>query len=398
MTIKANTGLPRILLASLLMVTMLTNSHAEAPFINPGDDEQHLGSPDNQLFWTPEQQVASYRNMEKISPVRQIESGENRLELPYDLVDLDKVEVRHDGQVLTIDGYFDKQSVAGLLVIKDGKIAYERYGLGNDENSKWISYSVAKSVVSMLIGAAIKDGYIRNVDESVTDYLPQLKGSSYDQSSIRNILQMASGVEWDEDYADPEADINRATWATLDMYEYLRNKPRDNAPGKTFNYNTAETNLAGTLLRSAIGNNLATYLSEKIWRPFGMESDAWWVLTEPGGGEFGGCCISATLRDYGRIGLFALNNGKLSDGTEVLAPDWMKESTTPSRGYAGYGYFWWLTDEAVFTAIGIFGQGIYINREQNVVIALHSARPVADNEGDWALQDALYAALTDALK
>ena len=108
-------------------------------------------------------------------------------------------------------------------------------------------------------------------------------------------------------------------------------KPRDNAPGKTFNYNTAETNLAGTLLRSAIGNNLATYLSEKIWRPFGMESDAWWVLTEPGGGEFGGCCISATLRDYGRIGLFALNNGKLSDGTEVLAPDWMKESTTPSR-------------------------------------------------------------------
>ena len=143
------------------MVTMLTNSHAEAPFIDPGDDEKHLGSPDNQLFWTPEQQVASYRNMEKISPVRQIESGENRLELPYDLVDLDKVEIRHDGQVLTIDEYFDKQSVAGLLVIKDGKIAYERYGLGNDENSKWISYSVAKSVVSMLIGAAIKDGYIR---------------------------------------------------------------------------------------------------------------------------------------------------------------------------------------------------------------------------------------------
>ena len=222
--------------------------------------------------------------------------------------------------------------------------------------------------------------------------------SSYDQSSIRNMLQMASGVEWNEDYADPEADVNRATWATLDMYEYLRHKPRGNTPGEIFNYNTAETNLAGTLLCSAIGNNLSTYLSEKIWQPFGMEADAWWVLTEPGGGEFGGCCISATLRDYGRIGLFALNNGKLADGTEVLAPNWMTESTSPSKGYAGYGYFWWLTNEAVFTAVGIFGQGIYINREQNVVIALHSARPVADDDNDWAWQDALYAALTNALR
>ncbi len=396
MTIKSDARL-RWTLVPLLLMTM-TASRAQAPFIEPADDEKHFGSPDNQLFWTPEQQVASYRNMDKISPVRRIIAGKNPLELPYARVDLDKVEIRHDGQVLTTDEYFERQSVAGLLVIKDGKIAYERYGLGNDENSKWISYSVAKSVVSMLIGAAVKDGYIRNVDESVSDYLPRLKGSSYDQSSIRNILQMASGVEWNEDYADPEADINRATWATLDMYEYLRHKPRENAPGETFNYNTAETNLAGTLLRSAIGNNLATYLSEKIWQPFGMESDAWWVLTEPGGGEFGGCCISATLRDYGRIGLFALNEGRLADGTEVLAPGWMTDSTTPSKAYAGYGYFWWLTDDTVFTAIGIFGQGIYINREENVVIAIHSARPVADNEGDWALQDALYAALTDALK
>ncbi|MGI9262592.1 MAG: serine hydrolase domain-containing protein [Woeseiaceae bacterium] len=398
MLTKPGARVLRTIFALPLITTLLTTTYADAPYIDPADDENHLGSPDNQLFWTPEQQVASYRNMEKISPTRRISAGENVLQLPYDLVDLGMVNIRHNGQVLTTNEYFEQQSVAGLLVIKDGKIAYERYGLGNDENSKWISYSVAKSVVSMLIGAAIRDGYIRNVDESVTNYLPRLKGSSYDQSSIRNILQMASGVEWNEDYADPEADINRAAWATLDMYEYLRHKPRDHSPGELFNYNTAETNLAGTLLRSAIGNNLSTYLSEKIWRPFGMESDAWWVLTEPGGGEFGGCCISATLRDYGRIGLFALNDGTLPDGTEVLAPDWMKDSTVPSKGYGGYGYFWWLTDETVFSAIGIFGQGIYINREQNVVIALHSARPVADDDADWALQDALYAALTDALK
>ena len=178
----------------------------------------------------------------------------------------------------------------------------------------------------------------------------------------------------------------------------MRNKPRDEVPGDVFNYNTAETNLAGTLLRSAIGNNLSSYLSEKIWKPFGMECDAFWNLTEQGGGEFGGCCINATLRDYGRIGLFALANGRLADGTQVLPPGWMQESTMQSKGYRGYGYFWWLTAEDIYAAIGIFGQGIYINRRENVVIALHSARGVASKDLDWELQDALYAALTAAIK
>jgi CubicO group peptidase (beta-lactamase class C family) len=178
----------------------------------------------------------------------------------------------------------------------------------------------------------------------------------------------------------------------------LRHKPREAAPGEVFNYNTAETNLAGTLLRFAIGNNPSTYLSEKIWKPFGMESDAVWNLTEQGGGEFGGCCINATQRDYGRIGLFALADGRLDDGTQILPEGWMRESTLPSKGYAGYGYFWWLTAEDIFTAVGVFGQGIYINREENIVIALHSARGVASKESDWDLQDALYAALTNAIK
>ncbi|HEY5644516.1 MAG TPA: serine hydrolase, partial [Pseudomonadales bacterium] len=168
--------------------------------------------------------------------------------------------------------------------------------------------------------------------------------------------------------------------------------------GDKFNYNTAETNLAGTLLRSAIGNNLSTYLSEKIWTPFGMEADAYWQLTEPGGGEFGGCCISATLRDYGRIGLFALHGGKLADGTAVLADGWMGDSVAPSKGFDGYGYFWWLYPGAVYEATGIFGQGIYIDPARNVVIALHSAREHASREEDWALQNALYGALAEAVR
>ncbi len=182
------------------------------------------------------------------------------------------------------------------------------------------------------------------------------------------------------------------------LYEYLRDLPRNSTPGEAFNYNTAETNLVGNLLRSAIGNNLATYLEEKIWKPFGMGEAANWVLTEPGGGEFGGSRISATLRDFGRIGLFALGNGQLADGTQVLPASWMDESTSPSRGNAGYGYLWWLNPNGSYHANGIFGQGIYINPQENIVIALHSARPDASNGADSALQDALYAALVDMLK
>jgi|TARA_B100000809_G_scaffold167584_1_gene164930 CubicO group peptidase (beta-lactamase class C family) len=383
---------------STCLLFSVSLGYAQAPFIDPADDEKHFGPSDNILFWTPEQQVAGYRNSEKISDTRRVSSGNGVLSLPYARVDLSDVLIQVENVSMTVDEYFMEQSVAGLLVIKDGDILYERYGLGNTEDSKWISFSVSKSLVSMLMGAAIQDGYIESVDEKITDYLPRLKGSSYDQSSIKNVLQMSSGVAWNEDYADPQSDVARVSWGTTELYEYLRHKPRDNAPGDVFNYNTAETNLAGTLLRAAIGNNLSTYLTEKIWKPFGMESDAVWNLTEAGGGEFGGCCINAILRDYGRIGLFALGDGRLADGTEVLAPGWMQESTRPSKGFSGYGYFWWLTAQDIFRATGVFGQGIYINREANVVIAIHSARGDASKDSDWALQEALYAAITVAIK
>jgi CubicO group peptidase (beta-lactamase class C family) len=381
-----------------LVLMGAATGYAQAPTLDPAVDAKHLGPPWGFLFWTPEQQVAGYRNIDKVFPTRKIAAGGEPFPLPVDLVDLDDVQIRHDDIAMTVDEYFTRQSVAGLLVIKNGTIVYERYGLGNTEDSRWVSFSVAKSVVSLLIGAAIKDGHIQSVDEKVTDYLARLKGSSYDQATVRNLMQMASGVEWNEDYADPRSDVNRATYPTLLLYEYLRHKPVAAPPGERFNYNTAETNLAGTLLRSAIGNNLSTYLSEKIWRPFGMEAEANWMLTEPGGGENGGCCISATLRDYGRIGLFALANGRLADGARVLPEGWMEESTSPSEGYDGYGYLWWLMGDGVYRASGIFGQGIYVNPTENVVIAIHSARPVASRREDWQLHLAMYGAIADALK
>jgi CubicO group peptidase (beta-lactamase class C family) len=384
------------LLTGCLLVAA-TLSAQQAPFIDPADDARHFGDPEFTLFWTPPQQVAGYRNMDKLVPVREIRAGHRPQPLPEKPADLDAVSIPHEGADLTVADYLERQSVAGLLVIKDGAIVYERYRLGNDRGTRWISYSVAKSVVSMLVGAAIRDGYIASVDEKVSDYLPRLKGSAYDQATLRDILQMASGVAWDETYDDPDSDVNQVNWNTLALYDYLNDKPRNGAPGTTFNYNTAETNLVGNVLRAAIGNNLSTYLEEKIWRPFGMESDAYWNLTEAGGGEFGGCCINATLRDYGRLGLFALNNGRLADGTPVLPKHWMAESTTPSKGAPYYGYLWWLREGGAYQAMGIFGQGIYIDPARNLVIALHSVRPDADKDEDWDLQAALFEAIAGAL-
>lgn len=360
-------------------------------------DAANFGKAEDQLFWTLQQKIAGYRNMEKIAWARQVPSGDNPYPLPRNETDLGGVTFSFADERWSVDDYVQRQHVAGLIVVKDGSIVYERYELGNTEHSRWLSYSVAKSVTSLLVGAALNDGYIESIDEKVSDYLPRLKNSAYDQSSIRNLLQMASGVAWNEDYADPQSDLNTTPWDTLQLYEYLRDKPRASLPGEVFNYNTAETNLVGTLLRAAIGNNLSTYLSEKIWQPFGMEHDAYWVLSEPGGGEFGGSSLNASLRDYARLGLFAMRNGELPGGRKVLPDGWMAESTAPSPGHAGYGYLWWLRGGNAYAASGIFGQAIHIDPDENVVIALHSARDVASNREDWALQRTLFAALIDAV-
>ena len=306
------------------------------------------------LFWTPERQIVGYRAIDDLYPTRQIEAGGH----PYPLIpaerDFSTFRYRHDGVRRTLDEYMETQRVAGLIAVKDGKVAVERYGLGNDADSRWISFSIAKSVVSLLIGAAIQDGYIESVDDLVVDYLPRLKGGVYDAVTIRHILQMSSGVAWNEDYADPQSDTALAPGGGMALIDYMKALPRVAEPGVTFNYNTGETSIAGAVLRAAIGNNLATYLTHKIWRPFGMEADASWLIDAPGGHEYGGCCINATLRDYARIGLIALNGGVTPLRNRVVPEGWMRDSVAPSPGYDGYGYYWWLFGDGIYGGIGIF--------------------------------------------
>ena len=159
--------------------------------------------------------------------------------------------------------------------------------------------------------------------------------------------------------------------------DYLRQKQRIAEPGEVFNYNTSETGIVGNVVRSAIGNNLSTYLSEKIWKPFGMEHDAYWVLSEAGGGEFGGSSLNATLRDYARLGLFALREGELPNGSKALPEAWMAESITPSKGHSGYGYLWWLRDGGAYAASGVFGQAIQASDKVSVYLPKLNNTPYA---------------------
>lgn len=383
---------------TLLFAFASFNTAAQQPrWVDPSNDLANLPTRGGLLSRTGDPQIISFRNIPALSPTRVIEAGEYTLELPPAPADFSNFHYQVDDQEYSLDQFMIHNDIAGLLVLKEGKNVFERYGLGNDEHSLWVSFSMAKSVVSMLTGAALKDGYIHSLDDKVTDYLPQMKGSSYDDVSLRNVLQMASGVEWNEDYADPQSDVASSPSNLVELFHFLGNKERVAPPGEKFNYNTGETNLAGAILRAAIGNNLATYLTYKIWQPFGMESDATWQTHGLGNGELGGCCINATLRDFGRLGLFAMNGGVLADGTQVFPENWMTESTTPSHGNKQYGYLWWLEGDGIFRASGIYGQGIYINPANNLVVVALSAWRTAQGAEYSEHRDAVFQAIDGML-
>jgi CubicO group peptidase (beta-lactamase class C family) len=386
-----------VLLASTIQCAQAQNTLA----VDPARDAHYLQQLQNALPVAPKvAQVVRFRNWSSLYPARQIRRGESVRELPYNLTDFSSLRYEVEDRRYSLADYLRLNPTAGLLVIKDGIIRYEEYGLGNDETSLWVSFSMSKSVTSMLLGAAIQDGHIQSLDDSVTDYLPLLKNSAYETASIRDVLQMASGVAWNEDYVDPQSDVlSYPAMDVVEMLQFLGNKPRVAEPGSEFNYNTGETDLVGALVRAAIGNNLSDYLEYKIWQPFGMEADAFWATHGPAG-ERGGCCLNVTLRDYGRIGLFALNGGYLPDGAAVLPEQWLADSTTPSPAYDGYGYLWWLSDNGSYDARGIYGQGIHINPAEQLVIAVLSAWDQAGASGNpaQAHRVALYRAFTEALR
>jgi len=351
------------------------------------------------LFWSIPQRDAAFRAMDRVSVLadsRAIAAGSEALPLPV-------------GKPLAIDldvgRYMDEQRTAALVIVHNGEIRLEEYGLEFGAEGRWTSFSVAKSFTSTLVGAAINDGYIESIEDMVSDYIPDLKGSAYDDVSIRHLLTMNSGVRWNEDYEDPNSDValfnEHKPDPGLDVtVSYMRRLPREVPAGTRWQYNTGETNLIGVLVSSATGKTLADYLAEKIWTPFGMQQNASWLLGVTDH-EIAGCCIQAATRDFARYGLFMLAGGVVQD-SPVLPADWIANATTKNADIGmpgkGYGYQWWTYDDGSYAAQGIFGQGIFIDPNRQLVIASNSNWPRAT---DWETvgqqREAFYQSVQAAL-
>ena len=324
------------------------------------------------LFWSQSQREAAFKMMDKVpwmvkssviepSPtLRELSDGEP---LVFDI---------------DMDNFFAKQQLAGALILHNGEVRYERYGLGHSPEKRWTSFSVAKSFTSTLVGIALKEGHIKSLDDSVSDYIKGMQGSAYDNVTVAQLLTMTSGVQWNEDYGDPQSDVAKfGTHVSNDglpsIVSYMRKLPRAYPAGEQWQYSTGETNLIGVLVSQATGRTLSQYLTEKIWKPFGMESQASWLFS-PDGIEMSGCCIQASLRDFARYGLFVLEDGTINN-TSILPDEWFATATSKQAdiGYPGfgYGYQWWTFTDGSFTARGIFGQTIFIDPKRQLVVVFN---------------------------
>ena len=353
------------------------------------------------LFWTQPQRDAAFRALDRLpilakshtiaasSTPKPLQQGEP-LKLPLDL-----------------DAFVAGQRSAALMVLHNGKVRLERYGLGFDKDGRWTSFSVAKSFTSTLAGAALSDGFIKSLDDKVSVYIPDLKGSAYDDVSVRQLLTMTSGVRWNEDYGDPNSDVarfnNHKPEAGIDaLVSYMRKLPRDVPAGTRWLYSTGETNLVGILVSQATKKPLADYLAEKVWQPVGMEQPATWLLSKTGQ-EISGCCIQASARDYARFGQFILDGAKVQ-GQSIVPDDWLAAATTSRTSIGqpgrGYGYQWWTYDSGSFAARGIFGQGIFIDPQRKIVIVTNAnwdggARDPAASQAREAFYLAVQKAVDD---
>ena len=322
------------------------------------------------LFWSTSQRDAAFRALDRLpflAKHRVVPAGDTSSALPPGAP---------LALPLDIDAYMQGQRSAALMVLHNGQVRLERYGLDFDSAGRWTSFSVAKSLTSTLVGMAVRDGHIKSMDDKVSDYIAEMKGSAYDEVSIRQLLTMTSGVAWNENYDDPKSDVaqfnnHKPKDGEDAVVSYLRKLPRAVPAGTRWLYSTGETNLVGVLVARATQKTLSDYLSEKIWHPAGMEQKATWILSKTGQ-EISGCCLQAATRDFARFGQFILNGAQIN-GQPTLPEGWLPEATTSRTGIGqpgrGYGYQWWTYDNGSFAARGIFGQGIFIDPARKLVIA-----------------------------
>lgn len=329
--------------------------------------------------------VYNFQHMEEILDSHVVEAGgqvhafaRGSYELP--------ASFPYGGRSLDSEEFLSTQQTTGLLVLQGDTILLERYAHGLTPDGHHIAWSVTKSVISALFGIAVSEGHIPDIEAPVTDYLPELAGSGYDGVPIEDVLQMSSGVGFDEDYGDPFSDINRMgpSMAVGSLLDFAASLERARPPGTLQHYVSVDTQVLGSILVRATGRDLATYASQKLWKPLGMEFDAIWLVDGTGmEWAFGG--LNASLRDLARFGWLYANGGRRNE-RQIVPEAWVKASVTPDAPHLmpgpkpgttntmGYGYQWWIPADphGDFMALGVYGQMIYVDPGARLVVVKNS--------------------------
>lgn len=314
-----------------------------------------------------------------------------------------------NGKTYSLQDYLKRQNVSGMLVLKDGKVAFKYLGEGNTDSTLWTSRSVGKSVVSALVGVALKEGKIHSINDLVTQYEPDLKGTAWDGVTLKQLITHTSGVAWNEDYTNPNSDFAQLTECeakpgTYDCVRTLvKGLRRFHPAGERWSYSSGGAWLLGDVLERATGMSFAAYLQQSIWQPYGMASDGVWHAYQPGKHDVGAHGFNATLEDWGRFGEFVRHEGRLPDGDKALPDGWLKLASgwTQAQGSVSaahpqgiYGFQWWNNEvpanaknveptpqqslKGSLWALGIYGQIIMVNPAEQLVIVQWSTWPQAE--------------------
>lgn len=348
-------------------------------------------------LFEPSRLSENFRNMDQKFPSKRVSTGDEIFLLEKAVENLPD-EYLYLGELHSVSEFIEETGTTGLLVSKGNKILFEAYYNGYEENDRMMSWSVSKSLISALIGIAIEDGDIKDINDFVTDYVPSLLESGYREVTIKDVLQMSSGIGFNEDYFDRNSDVNRMGSISLgfggSLESLILTLEREREPGTYNRYVSTDTQVLGMVLRDATGVDISQYTQEKLWKPAGMEFDAYWQTDSTGvESAFGG--FNASLRDLARFGILYLNDGFLMN-QQIIPKNWIIESMKTDEPHLipgenpnsdwilGYGYQWWIPEgtENDFLAIGIYGQALYVNRNHSIVIVKTSAYKEYDVNGE----------------
>jgi len=356
-----------------------------------------------------------FQNASEFYPTRTVASGEDSAPLPKRDGVLDGFTYEYEGETRQLADLYTEMETSGLIIVHNGQVLHESYGRGADSGTRFTTWSLVKSITSTLVGVAVADGLIDSVDDPLVKYLPEVTGTAYDGVTVKQAMQMSSGVRYDPDLWTGNMDDTIAfmtksvVTGQAPAFDLAIAYKRENDPGTKFNYNTAESQVLLELVRRVSGMDAAEYLEQKIWRPLGMEHSGAWILDHPGaeGAEVGGAMFNAALRDWARFGVF-IEQGGVWEGEQILPVDWVDRATVsddphlkpgevhpnPNRGYA---WHWWTYADGTFTASGANGQTLYVDRANNIVVARSSAWPQGYVRAHDDQSFAMYKALADWL-